>query len=177
MLLACCIRVEQTLMADPVSRLGEIRARREAATDGPWQWIHSTPPSLEGPNYATVIEAEHDGGCACRQLCEQRLEVTTEDQEFIAGSWADVGWLLEHIEQQRRQLIRIGEVLHRRESSLAEAIPESLRVHAARTGQVTISTGEVWAAIFIDPDREPTQADIRRGREIWQEIQRERLGG
>lgn len=58
---------------------------------------------------------------------------------------------------------------------MSELIPESLRTHAARTGQVQISTGEVWAAIFIDPDREPTQADIRRGQEIWQQIQTERL--
>lgn len=81
-------------MTDPVSRLGEIKARLEAATIGEWcadpvedsaDWfVHSA----QGPAFGIVAG-----------------QVTHEaDAEFIAAALADVGWLLEHIEQLHAEL-------------------------------------------------------------------------
>lgn len=56
------------------SRLTDIKARAEAATDGPWEWDNRRVPTLNGMagsrdayRYETeVIEADHYGECGQR---------------------------------------------------------------------------------------------------------------
>jgi len=73
------------IMSDATQRLVEIRARRDAATPGPW--------TLSQP----------DGSWISPHVCNT-YGFRRDDAEFIAASWADVGWLLEHIEQLQREL-------------------------------------------------------------------------
>ncbi len=77
------------------SRLAEIEARCQAATEGPWEWDGRRVPTLNGAamndSYVyEVIEAEHDGGCACRRACELALNISSEDRAFIAAAREDL---------------------------------------------------------------------------------------
>ena len=79
-----------------MSELDAIKARAEAATEGPWTWSGSEAPVLggyAGTSYRyseEVIEAEHHGECGCRSLCQLELTVGKADAEFIAHSRADI---------------------------------------------------------------------------------------
>lgn len=78
------------------ANLQQLRATAEAATEGPWTWNDFRIPTLEGVKteifsdgnwtWATpVLEIEHDGGCACRALCELEVTLSDEDKEFVAA--------------------------------------------------------------------------------------------
>ncbi len=86
------------------SQLDAIKARAEAATEGPWTWSGSEAPVLggyAGTSYRyseEVIEAEHHGECGCRSLCQLELTVGKADAEFIAHSRADIPALVAAVE-------------------------------------------------------------------------------
>lgn len=77
--------------------LAEVTARANAATKAPWTWDGQRVPTLNGrggdTSYAydlEVIEARHDGGCACRRSCELELTVSSADRAFISSARQDV---------------------------------------------------------------------------------------
>ena len=88
------------------SRLSDIKARAEAATEGPWEWTQYRVPTLEGwkGDPATyrwqteVLEADHNGECGCRSACQLELTVLPPDAEFIAHSRTDVPALVAAVE-------------------------------------------------------------------------------
>lgn len=87
-------------------RLDEIKARAEAATEGPWEWTQYRVPTLEGwkgdpANYrwqTEVLEADHNGECGCRSACQLELTVDPADAEFIAHARTDVPALVAAVE-------------------------------------------------------------------------------
>lgn len=89
-----------------MNRLDEIKARAEAATEGPWEWTQYRVPTLEGwkGDPATyrwqteVLEADHNGECGCRSACQLELTVLPPDAEFIAHSRTDVPALVAAVE-------------------------------------------------------------------------------
>ena len=87
-----------------MSELDAIKARAEAATEGPWTWSGSEAPVLggyAGTSYRyseEVIEAEHHGECGCRSLCQLELTVGKADGEFIAHARQDIPALLAALE-------------------------------------------------------------------------------
>jgi len=93
------------MSTDPSSRLGEIKARLENATPGPWQ---NRNPRIWGGQglYDEVIAP---GPVDCTTHCyggTSQVELTETDAEFIAAAPVDVRWLLEHVEQQRAEVER-----------------------------------------------------------------------
>ena len=89
-----------------MKRLDDIKARAEAATDGPWKWDNRRVPTLNGMagsrdvyRYETeVIEADHNGECGCRSACQLDLTVGPADAEFIAHARTDVPALVAAVE-------------------------------------------------------------------------------
>lgn len=87
-----------------MTRLDEIKARAEAATEGPWSWSGRVAPVLSG--YAgtsyryskEVIEAEHHGECGCRSDCQLEVTVDPLDAEFIASARSDIPRLVAALE-------------------------------------------------------------------------------
>jgi len=91
---------------DPSSRLGEIKARLENATPGPWQEI-----GTEWTDDGVMVS-----GYVCYQSDVHQTQwsditgdgVPAADAQFIAAAPADVGWLLEHVEQLQREVTRLN---------------------------------------------------------------------
>lgn len=116
----------------PVDRLKEIKDRSEAATIGEWcadpvedsaDWfVHSA----QGPAFGIVAG-----------------QVTHEaDAEFIAHSPADVGWLLEHIEQLQRQRQGLLDICAAAEAAeLKPGVKDSLRIEVPWTRVVRMALG------------------------------------
>lgn len=80
-------------MTDPVDRLSEIRERRDAATSGPW---FARENDLIGGWCVTEVDELPSSGAI--EVADFASEFNAR---FVAASWADVGWLLEHIEELR----------------------------------------------------------------------------
>lgn len=99
---------------DPMDdRLVEIEKRIEAATGEPWHWTGDRVPDLIGFHhkgealYKTfVVEAAHEGECACRSKCQLDLFVSDADADFIAHAREDVPWLLARIRELETELSR-----------------------------------------------------------------------
>ena len=87
-----------------IPELDAIKARAEAATEGPWSWSGRVDPVLSG--YAgtsyryskEVIEAEHHGECGCRSACQLEVTVDPLDAEFIAAARSDIPRLVAALE-------------------------------------------------------------------------------
>lgn len=89
-------------MSDLTEQLAEIKARAEAATEGPWEWTAYRVPTLEGwkgdpavYRYQTeVLEADHNGECGCRSACQLDLTIAPSDAKFIAHAREDIPRLI-----------------------------------------------------------------------------------
>jgi len=74
------------------TRLAEDEAIARAATRGPWKWDDYRVRTLYGRagevgEYewdTEVIEASHEGECACRSLCTLELTVSAPDADHVA---------------------------------------------------------------------------------------------
>ena len=117
-----------------VDRAGQIRARLNAATAGPWRWAYpgSDSPELVGvggdENYSyekDVLRAEHDGGCACRQACKLEVLIDNDaDAELIANAPADLAWLLDERDRLLAEVDSLTMLVRRdREGICAEPPP------------------------------------------------------
>lgn len=63
------------------------RERLKEATPGPWRWnTHWTLESTDGYRYDTVLEASHEGECACRSSCELSLDIADADRQLMADA-------------------------------------------------------------------------------------------
>lgn len=110
----------------PVDRLGEIRVRLDAATPGPWgvESSHGELWQIDG-----VLRDRYGDNA-----------ITSNDRatiEFIAAAPADVGWLLEHIEQQADLIaeFRLRDAFASRTIvSLRAALHDARRTAALRDG-------------------------------------------
>ena len=81
-------------------RLAEIRARVEAATEGPWEADNDCDPGVWGPEHIIVGHyAAHDD--MDTSMWEDGSE---SDREFIAAARTDVGDLLAEVERAREAL-------------------------------------------------------------------------
>lgn len=80
------------------TNLDALRTTAQAATEGPWTWDTGyRVPTLEGvktevyseddvfTHAVPVLEIDHDGGCACRSLCELEVTLSDEDKAFVAA--------------------------------------------------------------------------------------------
>lgn len=81
-------------MTDPVSRLGEIKARLARITPGDWEVARGWDIDDEQRPMRYVRFSSNS---------DSTIMERDEDAEFIASAPVDVGWLLEHIEQQRME--------------------------------------------------------------------------
>ena len=91
------------------TRLAEIRARVEAATEGPWmvngpgeEWAAIS----SGPHAVIHAYTVHDGDCPGCECGDGAAEagLTIEDAEFIAASRTDLPALLAAVEAVREKL-------------------------------------------------------------------------
>lgn len=82
-----------------MSRVDDIRARAEAATQGPWAIWHD----LDHRGFTTVGDAESYDEILANGECEESNPTAhvyvEEDAEFIAHAREDVPWLLEHVDR------------------------------------------------------------------------------
>lgn len=79
-------------------RLEEIREREKKATKGPWHFQADTagrPVRLHADDFDTVIT---------RELNEDYLYMTNQDEAFIAHSREDIPFLLSHIDSLTNKL-------------------------------------------------------------------------
>ena len=95
------------------SRLAEIRARVEAATEGPWEAFETTVGAITGPGdcggCSGLLSPAHEPSCYWSEIagaCEA-------DAEFIAASRTDVPWLLGQVELRDKALEAVM-ALHKR---------------------------------------------------------------
>ncbi|MGP6175417.1 hypothetical protein [Corynebacterium sp. A21] len=93
----------------------------EGATEGPWKWdshrvptLYGTIPSSTGDYefQVDVLDADHDGGCGCRQACELELHVSDADKALLAAapeSVAEVVRLRRELEEVRHDMQLLAE--------------------------------------------------------------------
>ena len=90
----------------PSQEIEEIRARHEAATKGPYEWLNANPygkgtefDCLQGPNGELMIQPFHDGAMMrTGGFCDRAA-----DAEALAASWADRATLLDEVDRLRER--------------------------------------------------------------------------
>lgn len=98
-------------------RVEQIRARAEAATEGPWV-IDSTEPSIWSPRVIVI------GNYTAADLYESPAweDGTAEDLGFIAHAREDVPWLLAEVERLQRDVDHLRGIVRRALAESGEAI-------------------------------------------------------
>lgn len=84
-----------------MKRLDEIKARMEAATEGPW-------------TCCDMHEMIHGrGSCAGRMeiVPYPKYSIRRTDIDFIAHAREDIPFLLDHIEMQKKQIVALSKQL------------------------------------------------------------------
>lgn len=115
----------------PVDRLGEIKARLDAATKGEWEALQGVDPD-DGPYRYVRFSSNSDSTVLERD----------DDALFIAHAPADVGWLLEHIEQLQRQRQGLLDICAAAEAAeLKPGVKDSLRIEVPWTRVVRAALG------------------------------------
>lgn len=133
------------MTSDSADRLGEIKARLANVTSGEWAVARGFDWDDENrPVRYVRFSPSSDSTFMDRD----------EDAEFIAASPADVGWLLEHIEQLQAKLSRVERVLVDKQWELVDGpLPSSLVAAAVDSGDYKILARDVRAALGADDDR------------------------
>lgn len=123
------------------TRLAEIRARVEAATEGPWEWVART--TVDGDKWA-VFQGESTSALAGNN------DGWAPDAEFIAASRADVPWLLGQVELRDKALEAVMK-LHRK-TPVCEWCsfdrPSKQECHLGDDAHIELSNGE-WGHVNI----------------------------
>ncbi|VXB24465.1 hypothetical protein [Citricoccus sp. K5] len=74
---------------DPRARLAAIKARAEAATEGPWEFAGDTVEQLPPGGYEEIVSCEVSCGSYCYGGTGRGV-IRSEDGEFIAHARTDV---------------------------------------------------------------------------------------
>ena len=86
-------------MGDNSIRLSEIRARLNAATEGPWNYF--TPNPRTNPSFNVVFSEGLSDLARSSDIAEG---LSQRNAEFIAAAPSDIAYLLDEVEQLNRRL-------------------------------------------------------------------------
>lgn len=129
------------------TRLAEIRARVDAATEGPWE-NDETDPGVWGLEHIII------GNYTARDDFDSPMweDGTPEDREFIAASRTDVPWLLDQVELRDKALDAVLNV-HRKMPVYEWCsfnLPSEQECHLGDDAHIELSNGEWGHANIVE---------------------------
>lgn len=123
------------------TRLAEIWARAQAATDGPWRMRHgATTEDAIHVEFGEVLVVPDGWGWA-----DNDWRKINADAEFIAHARSDVPWLMAEVDRLTGERDRARGLAARLEEQVARV--EALAVVVANRMMATAKPSEIWAAL------------------------------